>query len=127
MNETLIKAGGFYNILLVIFHMMFWRVFNWREDLKALSFLNGSTMQVLNISLTLVFVLFAYISFVHTYELLNTSLGNTLLSLISIFWFARAAQQPVFYKLKHWASWVFMIFFILGGVLYGVPAVFSTN
>jgi len=125
MNETLIKLAGFYNILLIIFHMMFWRIFNWREDLKTLSFLNKSIMQVLNISLTLVFVLFSYISFVHTNELLNTSLGNALLSLIAIFWFARAAQQVIFFKLNHWGSWAFMLFFILGGILYGVPVVFS--
>jgi len=126
MNETLIKLAGFYNILLIMFHIMFWCIFNWREDLKTLSFLNKSIMQVLNISLILVFVLFSYISFVHTNELLNTSLGNTLLSLIAIFWFARAAQQVIFFKLKHWGSWAFMFFFILGGILYGVPVAFST-
>ena len=126
MNETLIKIGGFYNILLIIFHVMFWQIFNWRNDLKTLTFLNRSTMQVLNISLTLVFVIFGYISFFHTNELLNTPLGNTLLALISIFWFARATQQVIFYKLKHWGSWAFMVFFTIGGVLYGVPVVYST-
>ena len=126
MNEALIKLGGFYNILLIIFHVMFWRIFNWREDLKTLSFLNKSTMQVLNISITLVFAIFSYISFVHTNELLNTDLGNTLLALIAIFWFARSAQQVIFYKLKHWGSWAFMLFFALGGVLYGVPVICNT-
>lgn len=126
MNETLIILGGFYNILLIIFHVMFWRIFNWREDLKTLSFLNKSTMQVLNISLTLVFVLFSYISFIHTNELLKTPLGNTLITLIAIFWFARATLQIIFYKLKHWESWAFMIFFALGGFLYGVPVVYNT-
>lgn len=126
MNETLIKIGGFYNILLIIFHVLFWRIFNWQEDLKTLTFLNRSTMQVLNISIILVFVIFAYISFTHTNELLNTPLGNTLLVLISIFWFARATQQVIFYKLKHWGSWAFMLFFSLGGVLYGIPIICST-
>jgi len=126
MNETLIKLAGYYNILLIIFHVMFWRIFNWREDLKTLSFLNKAIMQVLNISLTLVFVIFSYISLAHTSELLNTPLGNALLALIAIFWFARAAQQVIFFKLKHWSSWAFMFFFALGGVLYGVPVVYNT-
>jgi len=125
MNETLIKLGGIYNILLIIFHMMFWRIFNWKQDLKSLTLLNQSIMQVLNISITLIFIIFSYISLAHTGELLNTRLGNTLLVLMSIFWFARAAQQVIFFKLKHWASWLFMVFFIIGGVLYGVPVVFS--
>ncbi len=126
MNEILIKIGGFYNILLIVFHVLFWRIFNWQEDLKTLTFLNRCTMQVLNISITLVFVIFSYISFAHTNELLHTPLGNILLALISIFWFARAAQQVIFYKLKHWISWVFMLFFSLGGVLYGIPFIYST-
>ncbi len=126
MNETLIKLGGFYNILLIIFHVMFWRIFNWREDLKTLSFLNKAIMQVINISLTLVFAIFSYISLAHTNDLLSTPLGNALLSLIALFWFARAAQQVIFFKLKHWSSWAFMFFFVLGGVLYGVPVVYSS-
>ena len=52
MNESLIIFGGFYNILLIIFHVMFWRIFDWDEDLKSLTFLNRSTIQVLNISIT---------------------------------------------------------------------------
>jgi len=33
--EALIKAGGIYNIVLVVFHMLFWHIFNWGEDLGA--------------------------------------------------------------------------------------------
>ena len=101
MNETLIQIGGGYNLALVLFHVLFWRIFNWNEDLKSLTFLNRAIMQVLNISLTLVFIIFAYISFAHTNELLNTKLGVSVIALISIFWFARAFQQIVFFKLKH--------------------------
>ncbi len=125
MSETLINIGGFYHILLVVFHLAFWRIFNWKEDLVSLSILNRAIMPVLNISLTLVFAIFAYISFSHTDELLTTPLGNSLLIGIAIFWFARAVQQIIFFKLKHWGSWAFMFFFALGGLLYGVPVVYT--
>ncbi|KPJ91423.1 MAG: hypothetical protein AMJ53_11690 [Gammaproteobacteria bacterium SG8_11] len=123
MNEILIKIGSLYNILLIVFHLMFWRLFNWQEELRAISFLNSAVMQVLNISITLVFIIFCLISLVYTKELLQTSLGHSLLILISLFWLARAIQQVIFFKLKHWGSWAFTVFFLLGATLYGIPAI----
>ena len=120
--ETLIKAGGYYNIGLILFHLSFWRIFNWSEDLRNVSFVNGAIIQVLNISLTLVFVIFAYISLVHTDALLSTPMGNSLLILMALFWLARAAQQIVFFKLEHPLSWLFLLVFMTGCVLYAVPA-----
>jgi hypothetical protein len=123
--EALIKAGGFYNIGLIIFHLMFWRIFNWGSDLASLSFLNRAIMQVLNVSLIIVFVIFAYISFAHTHELITTSLGRSLLSLVALFWLARTVQQVLFFKLAHWASWLFLLLFFSGSLLYGIPALHS--
>lgn len=123
--EYLIKAGGVYNIVLVVFHLLFWRIFNWKEDLRSLSFLNRSTMQVVNLSLTVVFVIFAYISLLHTNALLSTPLGKSLLVSISLLWFARSVMQVVFYKLNHWLSIVFLVYFLAGGLLYGIPAIYA--
>lgn len=123
MNEKLIIAGGIYTIVLIVFHVLFWRIFNWPETLKSLNDVNRATIQVLNISITFIFVIFAYISFMHTQELLNTRLGRSLLILISGLWIFRAAQQVVFYKLKHKASVGLAFYFLLGSVLYGVPII----
>ena len=107
--ETLIKAGGLYNIILVIFHLLFWRIFNWEQDLRSVSSLNRSIMPVVNLSLTFVFIIFAYISLVHSAELLSTPLGNSLLILIALFWLARSLLQVIFFKLDHWLSFAFLL------------------
>jgi hypothetical protein len=119
--ETLIIAGGFYTIGLIVFHLLFWRIFDWEQDLKRISFLNRATMQVLNISLTFCFIIFSYISLVHTAELLTSSLGHSLLLLIALFWLIRAFQQIIFYKLHHRASWAFLLLFLSGSLLYAIP------
>ena len=124
--ELLIKLGGVYNIVLVIFHLMFWRLFDWKNDLRNLSFLNRAIMQVLNLSLSFAFIIFGYISLVHTKELLSTDLGQSLLILMTLFWVARAIEQIVFFKLKHWGSIAFLAFFLAGAVLYAIPALFYT-
>ena len=123
MNEALIIIGGACTVVLIIFHVLFWRIFKWPETLASLNFVNKATMQVLNISITFIFFIFAYVSFAHTQELLNTQLGNSLLVLISCLWLFRAAQQVVFYKLKHKASVGLTVFFLIGAFLYGIPVI----
>jgi hypothetical protein len=120
--EIFIKTGGLYSIALVIFHLLFWQIFNWAEDLRSLSFLNRAIMQVLNLSLVFVFMMFAYISLIHTAELLSTTLGRSVLLSISVFFFLRALLQIIFFRLSHWGSVAFLVFFLAGGMLYGIPA-----
>jgi hypothetical protein len=103
--------------------MLFWRIFKWPETLESLNYVNKATMQVLNISITFIFFIFSYVSFAHTQELLNTGLGNSLLVLISCLWLFRAAQQVVFYNLKHKMSVGLTVFFLFGAFLYGMPVI----
>ena len=119
---TLVHLGGWYNLLLVVLHLLFWRIFDWRRDLRSLTFVNRAVMQVLNISLTAAFAIFAWISLRHAGALLDTGLGHDLLLLMALFWLARAVQQVVFFKLRKWVSWAFLAYFLLGAVLYGIPA-----
>jgi hypothetical protein len=121
MKEILIICGGVYMTLLIIFHLLFWRIFNWPETLAQLNKVNKSTIQVLNISITFIFFIIAYISFAHTEELLNTQLGRSLLALVSLLWLFRAVQQVVFYELKHRASAGLTLYFLVGALLYGIP------
>jgi len=121
MNEILIIGGGIYMIVLVVFHALFWRLFKWPITLRPLDEINKSTIQVLNLSITFVFMIFAYISFAHTDELLNTALGKSLLILMSTLWLFRAAQQVIFYGTSHRASIGLVVYFLVGALLYGIP------
>ena len=123
MKEALIYAGGVYTIGLIVFHLLFWRIFNWPETLKHLNYVNKATIQVLNISITFIFFIFAYLSFAHTHELLNTPLGRALLILIASLWLFRAVLQIIFYKLRHKASLGLTVLFLTGAVLYGMPVI----
>ena len=124
--ETLIQVGGLYNIILVIFHLFFWHIFNWGQDLRSVSSLNRSIMPVVNLSLIFVFIIFAYISLVHSTELLTSPLGNSLLIMIALFWLARSLLQIIFFKLDHWLSFAFLCYFLAGAALYGIPATYNT-
>ncbi|MEE6247924.1 MAG: hypothetical protein VX375_07540 [Pseudomonadota bacterium] len=122
--EATLIAGGCFNLAFGLFHLGFWRLFHWQRDLASLSFINRGVMQILNLCLTCVFFIFAYISIVHTDALLESPLGNSLVLAISFFWFFRAAAQFVFFRLLHWLSWLFFFTFMTGGLLYAIPSVF---
>ena len=122
-SGSAILLGGIFSLGFAVFHLFFWKLFMWKKDLASLTPLNRSIMQVLNICLTLVFLIFAYISLFHVEELLSTPLGRTLLALISAFWFLRAIQQIVFFGLRSLLSWGFLVVFLLGSGLYLYPLV----
>jgi hypothetical protein len=122
----MLKTAGVYCFCFVIFHLLFWQIFDWDRDLRSLSFVNRAIMQVVNLSLTFSFAIFGYVSLFHTREMLESPLGHSLLVLIAMFWLFRAIQQPVFFKFKHWGSVVFFGVFLLGSLLYGIPAIVAT-
>ena len=119
--ESLIIIGGLYNVAFTIFHLLFWKIFKCKKDLASLSIINRGVMQILNLCLTFVFLIFGYISIFHTKELISTSLGVSLLLLISVFWALRAIEQVVFFGLKNKVSLIFFIIFLTGFVIYLYP------
>ena len=60
--EKILFCGGIYHALLVGFHLGFWKLFRWGEDLRSLSFINRQVMQILNLCLTFTFVIFGIFS-----------------------------------------------------------------
>lgn len=122
LKAVFIKSGGVFNAAFAVFHLLFSRLFNWREDLRTLTFANRCMVRVLNLCVTLVLALFAYVSLAHTRELLSSSLGLTLTASIALFWLVRAVQQVVVFGPRPRMSlWLFLVF-VLGALLYGVPA-----
>lgn len=46
MKKKLIVLGGLLLILLSLFHLSFWSLFNWQEELSKLSDMNSGIMQL---------------------------------------------------------------------------------
>jgi len=125
--KSVILIGGIYHVAFAIFHLAFWKLFRWKEDLASLSVINQAVMQILNLCLTFVFLIFAYLSICHTSELLTTRLGKALLFLIAVFWFLRAIEQVVFLGLRTKVSVAFFAVFVIGAMIYFYPLIFSAE
>ncbi len=118
--ETLVVIGGVYHLLIAVGHVFLPRVLRWKEDLSSLTSLNRAVVQILNISLTLAFLVFSYLSLFHARELVGTLLGCRLLLLLGLFWYLRAVQQVLFMGLRKGFSIVLTAVFIAAGTLYAL-------
>jgi hypothetical protein len=123
--KMLINIGGFLWLAFFVFHVFFWKLFDWKHDLVKLNKTNKAVMQVLNLCLMLCFLIFAYISIFQSDELLTTGLGKTLLIGMVLFGFFRAVEQVIFFDLKHIRSKFVLFAALLGTAIYAIPFYFS--
>ncbi|GMV34313.1 MAG: hypothetical protein DCC59_12075 [Chloroflexi bacterium] len=124
-SQTFLFAGGIYHLALAIFHVFFWRIFHWKKDLAALTRINRAVVQILNLCLTFLFIVMAYVSFVHASELISSPLGRTILASIALFWILRLILQFVFFGARHRVSILFIAIFAIGASLYLLPSIWS--
>ncbi len=121
--KTLIIIGGFLWLAFFVFHILFWKLFDWKRDLESLTPTNKAVMQVLNLCLMLCFLIFAYISIFHTNELLTTGLGKSMLVGIVLFGIFRSIEQVIFFDLEHIRSKAVLFVALLGTTIYLIPLI----
>lgn len=119
MANTWLTVGAGYNFAFAAFHILFWRIFRWRQDLASLTPANRAIMQVMNLRLIYVFLFFAAISLGFQQELVSTSFGRFVTAAIATFWFLRAIEQITFFR-RTTASIVFFFIFLIGAGIYAL-------
>jgi hypothetical protein len=54
-HDTLLNLCGIHSVALGLFHVTFWKLFNWQRELKNNTAVARATMQIFNIHLIYVF------------------------------------------------------------------------
>jgi hypothetical protein len=119
--KTLIMIGEVLWIVCFVFHVLFWRLFDWKNDLESVKPVNKGIIQVLNLCLMLCFLIFAYISLFQTDELLSTSLGKTLIAGMALFGVFRVIEQFIFFDVRLLRSKVVLFGALLIAIVYSIP------
>ncbi len=119
--DTILFLCGLYNLGFALFHMLFWKLFRWDEDLKKVSFVNSRIMQILNIQIIFYFVFVAVLCFIFPSEIVTTTLGKYFLAGTSLFWLIRTFQQFIFFKTNNLRINILTIIFITGAILFALP------
>ncbi len=120
-TKLLIYSCGLYSFTFAIFHLLFWRLFDWKNDLKKLTVANRAIIQIANLRLIYFFLLVGLICFLFPTDLISTSFGKFFLAGISLFWLGRTIEQFIFLRVKHKAVHLLTVIFIIGTILFAVP------
>lgn len=116
-----IYAAAGYNVALALFHLGFWRLFRWKEELAKLHPVNRGAMQVMNLILVAFLLLLAALLVLNAAELTATPLGRLLLAGLTGIWLLRAVLQPVFWPTMPKATNIgFICLFMLGAGLHAL-------
>ena len=121
--KSIIFLCGLYSIAFAIFHILFWRLFNWKKELEKLSLANRGIVQILNFRIVYFFLFVAYICFVYPEELLTSNLGRTFLAGISLFWLGRTIEQFIFFRINNKYVHILTAIFIVGTILFALPLI----
>lgn len=121
--KTLIIIGGILWLAVFVFHVLFWKLFKWKQELIKLSDVNKAVIQVLNLCLMWVFLIFAYVSIFHADELLTTGLGKSVLIGMVLFGIFRSVEQVIFFNLKDIRSKFVLFVAMIGTAIYAIPLV----
>lgn len=119
-SQSWIYAAAGYNVALAAFHLGFWRLFRWKDELAKLHPLNRGVMQVMNAMLIFLFLAVALVQVRFAPELTGTALGRTVLACMAAFWVARAILQPIFFPSPPAVKWGFCLIFLLGAGLHAL-------
>ena len=95
MSRGLLIAGGILNSLFLLFHLLLgYQICH----LTQVAAPYRGLMEALNVGGVLFIFFFAYVSFFHGKELLESGLGRVVLVLISALYLSRAAEEFVLFQ-----------------------------
>ena len=126
MNDSaLLALCAAHSFALAAFHLTFWRLFDWREELPRMSVANRAILPILNLRLTYVFLGIGALCLAFPRELVETALGRALMLGMAGFWLGRLIEQFVFLRIDRPAVHALSAVFALGTVLFAWPALRS--
>lgn len=122
--KILLIIGGVHSLFFGLFHCIFWKRLQWKEELKKIHPHNEAVMQILNLRIIYIFFFHSFLCFFFINELLTTTIGIFLLGGSALFWLGRTIEQFVYQKqlpFKDPINMALTIMFIFGIVIYTVP------
>lgn len=108
MRKAILFSGGFVNLILAAFHVTFWDLLNWQQELPKLSIDNQAIMQTANIVAIFTLLYFSIMSFIIIkYEKLDIFAKSIILFIIGFYAIRLIAGYPLFgFSLEELLIWI---------------------
>lgn len=120
-GEAVVALCGLHSLGFALFHLAFWKLFDWPQALRRTNAATRAVTQILNLRLVYVFLGVAALCFLLPQDLLGTRLGRAFLAGMSLFWVGRTIEQFVFLRVNHPLVHALTALFVLGAALFALP------
>nr|WP_219339828.1 hypothetical protein [Luteimonas salinisoli] len=117
----MVLACGVHSLGFALFHAAFWKLFDWKYELRKVALPTRAITQILNLRLIYVFSGIAALCFLFPADMAGTRLGRALLLFMALFWVGRTIEQCVFLRVNHPLVHALTALFVLGAVLFALP------
>jgi hypothetical protein len=109
MRKALLYIGGTITLCFALFHLSFWKLFNWQEELVKLSPENQGIMQMLNVVSVYTVLFAAFISFYLARVKVFLFLEKAVIIFIAGYYLLRIAFGiPLFgFSIQELIVWIF--------------------
>lgn len=122
-DTLLLKLCAAHSFGFAVFHLMFWKLFRWKQDLQQSSLATRVIVQILNLRLIYVFLAMGTLCLAFPTELATTAMGKAILLGMSLFWVGRTVEQFVFLRHDRLLIPALTVAFVSGAILFALPAV----
>lgn len=95
-RKTFVIIGGVIFIIMGVYHLSFWILFDWQTELHKLYQINSNNMQMLNIVCSFFMFSFSYMLLMYNSRVLNSKLGRSVLIISSGLFLIRALIEFAF-------------------------------
>ena len=120
MTSSLMILAAAYCFALAVFHLMFWRLFQWPASLVTSGSINVGVTQTLNLMLTLGVTMYGAALLWGAFHLDRTAW--TLPAAGALFLAVRTVVQPFQFSMRNAPSQVLTVIFIAGAIVHAAAA-----
>ena len=120
-NVLMLRIAGVINLLFLVFHVLFYRLFDWHNTLSCLSQVNRSIFLTYHAISILVLGFMCIIPLLQPKTLLTSSLKYSILSMFSLFFVIRIITEFTLFAQTHGPSPIILVMCALPVVCYIVP------
>ena len=116
----LLRIAGCISLLFVVFHLLFYPMFNWENTLNGLSSVNRAIFLTYHAICILMLLFMGIIPLFQTKSLLGSSVKYSILSLFSLFYLIRIVAEFTLFGISP-SSPAILIMCLVPMVFYAIP------
>jgi hypothetical protein len=120
-NIIFLRIAGSISLLFMLFHLAFYRLFNWEHSLECLSQSDRSILITYHYISILILGFMGIVPLLQTKTLLNSPLKYSVLTMFGLFYLIRIVTEFTLFGLNKISSPIILIMCILPMILYILP------